>query len=217
MPVKPVKVKICGVTCEDDLRAAVAAGADAVGFVVDVPSSPRSLTFEEARRLMRLVPVFVSGVMVAVPEDTRFLIDACRYVCPDAVQVHGEAQLDVSKIRESFARLKLIRAAHAADDHALARVVEAAEPFDAVLMDTFTEGRYGGTGILHSWETSRMLRQALGSKPLILAGGLRPENVGEAVRMVQPYGVDVSSGVEALPGRKDSNKIFRFVKNAKEG
>lgn len=217
MPVKPVRVKICGITCEEDLRAAVTAGADAVGFVVNVPASTRNLTLEEARRLMRLVPVFVDGVMVTVPEDTRSLINMCEFVCPDAVQIHGEAKLDVSEVRGSFAHLKLIKAAHVEGDHGLTDIVEAAEPFDALLVDTFVEGKYGGTGVLHDWESSRLLRQALDPKPLILAGGLRPENVSEAVRVIQPYGVDVSSGVEKFPGRKDSDKIFRFIKNAKEG
>lgn len=214
---KPVRVKICGITCEEDLRAAVAAGADAVGFVVNVPASPRNLTLEEARKLMRLVPVFVDGVMVVVPESTRSLVKACKYVCPDAVQIHGNARLDVSEMRGSFAHLKLIKAAQVKDDDALTEVVEDAEPFDALLADTFMEGRYGGTGALHDWEKSRLLRQALDPKPMVLAGGLKPENVGEAVRATQPYAVDVSSGVEACPGRKDADKIFRFIKNAKGG
>jgi len=213
---RSVKVKICGITCEEDLKTAIAAGADAVGFVVDVPSSPRSLTLEEARKLMRLVPVFVDGVMVIVPESTCSLLKACEYVCPDAVQIHGDAQLDVSVIRKNLAHLKLIKATQMRDSNVLKRVVEDAEPFDALLVDTFVQDRYGGTGMLHDWKKSRLLRQALSSRPLILSGGLKPENVGDAIRVVQPYAVDVSSGVESRPGRKDADKVLRFIKNVKE-
>lgn len=210
-----VKVKICGITCVEDLRVAIDAGADAVGFVVDVPSSPRNVSLDEARRLMRLVPVFVEGVIVVVPERTPSLLKVCRYVCPDAVQIHGNAQLDVSAIREHFPHLRLIKATQTGDNIALQRVIKAAEPFDALLVDTFAEDRYGGTGVPHDWEASRILRQTLDPKPLILAGGLRPENVSDAIHAVRPYAVDVSSGVEAHPGRKDPDRVLRFVTNAK--
>ena len=88
--------------------------------------------------------------------------------------------------------------------------------FDAVLLDSFAKGRYGGTGVVHDWELSKLVKQVIHPKPLILAGGLNPENVADAVRVVQPYAVDVSSGVELQPGIKDNQKMVDFIKNAKD-
>ena len=212
---KSVKVKICGITCEEDLKTVIAAGADAVGFVVGVPSSHRSLTMENARKMMQLIPIFVDGVMVVVPESTSALLKYCEYVCPDVVQIHGDTHLDVSIIRRNFPSLKLIRAINGEGEYAPTSLIDATEPFDALLVDTFVQGRYGGTGLSHDWEKTRLLRQVLGSKPLILAGGLKPENVGEAIRVVQPYAVDVSSGVESHLGRKDADKVLSFIKKVK--
>lgn len=211
------KVKICGITCREDLTTALNAGADAVGFIVNVPSSPRNLSLKDAERLMRLVPIFVDSVMVTVPEDTRSLLEICEYVRSDVVQIHGDAQLDVSTIHEKLPRLKLIRATQAKNDSAIENVVAAVKPFDGLLVDTFLQGSYGGTGVIHDWESSKLLREALSPKPLILAGGLKPENVADAIRVVQPYAVDVSSGVESHAGRKDADKVFQFIKNAKGG
>jgi phosphoribosylanthranilate isomerase len=95
-------------------------------------------------------------------------------------------------------------------------VSRAAKLFDAVLLDSFVEGRYGGTGVVHDWELSKRVNQVIQPKPLILAGGLNPENVAEAVRTVEPYAVDVSSGVEQQPGIKSHQKIVEFIKNAKD-
>jgi phosphoribosylanthranilate isomerase len=100
--------------------------------------------------------------------------------------------------------------------HAVDEAVKAANTFDAVLVDSFVAGRFGGTGKVHDWELSKRVRQKVHPKPLILAGGLNPENVQDAVRVVKPYAVDVSSGVESQPGIKDSKKVFEFIKNAKE-
>ena len=96
------------------------------------------------------------------------------------------------------------------------KVLEVAKAFEAILMDSPIPGRYGGTGKTHDWELSRRVRDAIHPKPLILAGGLTSENVEEAIRIVKPYAVDVSSGVESHPGLKDRSKVFEFIKRAKE-
>lgn len=210
-----VKVKICGITNNEDLVTAVEAGADAVGFIVNVPSSRRNLTLGEAERLMKATPVFVKNVVVIVPKRLGELIETYERLRPDILQVHGH-NLSDSVIREKLANTCLIRGIQVKSVHAVDEAVKAANTFDAVLVDSFVAGRFGGTGKVHDWELSKRVSQKVHPKPLILAGGLNPENVQDAVRVVKPYAVDVSSGVESQPGIKDSKKVFEFIKNAKE-
>ena len=210
-----VRVKICGITRKEDLDVAAAAGADAIGFVVGVASSPRNLSLSEAERLIRQVPLFVKSVLVTVP---RSIDDFAAYkkLNPDVIQIHGDNLHAAESIRLKLPNTMLIRGvnAHVAND--LDAVSKASKLFDAVLLDSFVEGRYGGTGVVHDWELSKRVKQVIQPKPLILAGGLNPENVAEAVRTVEPYAVDVSSGVEQQPGIKSHKKIVEFIKNAKD-
>lgn len=209
-----VKVKICGITRKEDLDAAVEAGADAVGFVVGVTSSPRNLSLTEAARLIRQVPPFVASVLVTVP---RSVGDFAVYekLNPDVIQVHGEDLDTAESVRLKLPDTQLIWAVNAQLVSHLDAVSRAAKLFDAVLVDSFANGRYGGTGVVHDWELSRCVKQAVHPQPLILAGGLNPENVAEAVCTVEPYAVDVSSGVERHLGIKSHQKMVEFIKNAK--
>ncbi|MBN1245218.1 phosphoribosylanthranilate isomerase [Candidatus Bathyarchaeota archaeon] len=210
-----VRVKICGITRKEDLDVAAAAGADAVGFVVGVASSPRNLSLNEAERLIKQVPPFVKSVLVTVP---RSIDDFAAYekLNPDAIQIHGENLHAAASVRLKLPNTLLIGAVNAQLANDLDAVSRASKLFDAVLLDSFADGRYGGTGVVHDWELSKRVKQAIQPKPLILAGGLNPENVAEAVRTVDPYAVDVSSGVEQQPGIKDHQKIIEFIKNAKD-
>ena len=210
-----VKVKICGITSNEDLATAVEAGADAVGFVVNVPSSPRNLTPEKAEKIMKNTPVFVKNVVVAVPKILYELIEIYKRLRPDILQIHGH-NLPDSVIREKLANTRLIRAVQANSDGVVEDAVKAAKAFDAVLVDSFVSGKFGGTGRVHDWELSRRVKRLIHPKPLILAGGLNPENIRDAVRAVQPYAVDVSTGVESRPGVKDPKKVFSFIRSAKE-
>ena len=209
-------MKICGITREEDLAVAVAAGADAVGFVVGVPSSPRNLSIERADKLMKHIPIFVESVVVAPADGISSLVKIYESLRPDAIQIHGENSLDFSVIREKMRDVRLIKTVYVKTASAINEAVKASGYFDAVLLDSFAQGKPGGTGVVHDWELSRWIRQKIEPKPLILAGGLRPENVRDAIRFVQPYAVDVSSGVELSPGVKDPQKIFEFIKNVKE-
>lgn len=210
-----VKVKICGITSNEDLATAVEAGADAVGFVVEVPSSPRTLTPERAEKMMTNTPVFVKNVVVTVPESLNDLTEIYNRLRPDILQIHGH-NLSDSALREKFANTRLIRAVQAKSERVVEEAVKAANTFDAILVDSFVPGRFGGTGMVHDWELSRRVKRVIHPKPLILAGGLNPENVRNAVSVVKPYAVDVSTGVESQPGVKDPEKVFAFIKNAKE-
>jgi phosphoribosylanthranilate isomerase len=211
-----VRVKICGITRKEDLDAAATAGADAVGFVVGATASPRNISLEKAEKLFRQVPPFVKSVLVTVPTSIDELAETCRKLNPDAVQIHGENLRNAALIPEKLPNTPLIRAVNANSPDALEAASAASKVFDAVLLDSLANGRYGGTGIVHDWKLGKLIRHVIHPIPLILAGGLNPENVAEAVRVVQPYAVDVSSGVELQPGSKDNQKMIDFVKNAKD-
>jgi len=210
-----VRVKICGITRKEDLDAAAAAGADAVGFVVGVASSPRNLSLSDAERLIRQVPPFVKSVLVTIPRSINEF-ETYEKLNPDAIQIHGENLHAAASVRLKIPNTLLIGAVNAQRANDLDGVSRATKLFDAVLLDSFNNGRYGGTGIVHDWTLSKRVKQLIHPKPLILAGGLNPENVAEAVRTIQSYAVDVSSGVERQPGIKDHKKIFEFIKNAKD-
>lgn len=210
-----VRVKICGITRKEDLDTAAVAGADAVGFVVGVASSPRNIALEKAEKLIRQVPPFVKSVLVTVPKSIDEF-ETYEKLNPDAIQIHGENLHAAASVRLKIPNILLIGAVNANLANVLDVVSRTAKIFDAVLLDSFADGRYGGTGIVHDWELSKRVKQVIHPKPLILAGGLNPENVAEAVRTVRPYAVDVSSGVERQPGIKDYQKIMEFIKNAKD-
>ena len=213
---RKVRVKICGITREEDLAVAVAAGADAVGFLVGVPSSPRNLTLERAERLLKQVPVFVDSVVVTVPDSIDSLVKIYNRLRPTAIQIHGEKTFQASVIRSKIRDVHLIKTVYAKTGNVTAAVVEDSKAFDAILLDSFTKEQYGGTGVVHDWELSRQIKQTIEPTPLILAGGLKPENVKEAILTVQPYAVDVASGVELRPAVKDPKKVLAFIENAKE-
>ena len=197
------------------MEAAVAAGADAVGFVVGVPASTRDLSLERAARLVRQVPVFTSSVLVMVPGALDDLVEAYETIRPDILQVHGNGVPSVEEIREAIPGAALIKGIRSEPGEAL-RAAEEASGFDAVLLDTFSPGVHGGTGMTHDWRISEMIRRKLSTRRLILAGGLTPGNVQEAIRTVRPYAVDVSTGVESRPGIKDHGKITSFIENVRE-
>ena len=142
-----VRVKICGITRKEDLDAAVEAGADAVGFVVGVSSSPRNLSLKDAERLIKQVPLFVKSVLVTVP---RSIDDFAAYkkLNPDIIQTHGD-NIHAESIRLKLPNIMLIRGVNAQVANDLDAVSKASELFDAVLLDSFVEGLYGGTGVVH--------------------------------------------------------------------
>jgi len=211
-----VRVKICGLTRDEDLAVAVASGADAVGFLVGVPSSPRNLSLERAKTLLNKVPVFVDSVVVTPPKSVDWLLEVCDTLQPSAIQIHGKEHIDSSKIRQRTGNTRLIKTVYVTQDALKEDVINELKTFDAILLDSFCKGQYGGTGKVHDWNLSKQITEAVAPVPVILAGGLKPENVKEAILKVKPYAVDVASGVEASPGVKDHGKVRAFVENAKK-
>jgi phosphoribosylanthranilate isomerase len=200
-----VKVKICGITNRDDARHAAICGADALGFVF-FAKSPRCVAPEEAHSIIAELPPFVTSVGLFVnedPERIRHIADFCGL---DILQLHG----DESPEGCFFPPRRVIKALRVKDAASLAGHESYA--VSALLLDAWTAENYGGTGHRCNWE----MAAAIASKRMmLLAGGLTPENVAEAVRTVRPYAVDVSSGVESSPGCKDPQKVMDFIRNAK--
>lgn len=199
-----MRTKICGITRVEDALTAVEAGADALGFVF--APSPRRLTPAAAAGIVRELPPFVTTVGLVVDEDPRPILDHCLL---DVLQFHG------SEPPESLATcgrraIKAFRIRSAADLDRLAEYNCAS----ALLLDAFVPGIAGGTGKRFPWDLAREAKRF--GKPVIVAGGLTPENVGECIRTTQPYGVDVSSGVEAAPGIKDPKRLRAFLAAVRE-
>lgn len=209
-----VKVKICGITRVEDLYVSSSAGADFVGFIVDVPSSPRNLAIEEAGDLIKSAPSSVMKVVVTVFKSVRRLLEIYDMLKPDLMQVHA-IPLEPKQVREVAMKVPIIRAVNLSEGISLKDILLGAEVFRAVLVDSHFPGKYGGTGVTHDWSVSRRIRDLIYPKPFILAGGLRPENVCEAILSVKPFAVDVSSGVESKPGVKDKQKIISFIREVR--
>jgi len=212
-----MKVKICGIKTEHDLAVAINAGADAVGFITDVPAdSPRKITLAEASRLISKVPVFVTAVLVIMPENALEAVRMIQAARPAAVQIHNALPLsELRKIRGTG--VKLIKTIPVSQDARAATLIKQIQELsgiaDAVLLDTARDGKTGGTGIPHNWEISSKVVMNTGI-PVILAGGLKPETVMGAVKCVRPYAVDTASGVET-DGKKDEKKVMDFINNAR--
>jgi phosphoribosylanthranilate isomerase len=205
-----VRIKICGVTNPDDVRAAADAGADAIGFNF-YPQSSRFVAAEKMPELARATPPFVEPIGVFVEASADEMRSAATRFGLRAVQWHG----DRLPPEEDLSPIPLIVAARVRGPHCLAGIRQvvaqrraAGVPFAAVLIDAHVPGQFGGTGQTAPWE---LLAGFDPGVPVILAGGLTPENVTEAVRIVRPYGVDVAGGVESSPGRKDAEKLLRFI------
>jgi len=211
---RTVKVKICGITREEDLEAACKLGADMVGFIIGFTLSPRSISLERAKRLFNLIPNGVRSALVMVPKSIEEILETYSHLKPDVIQVHGEFS-DLRFLKRRLPETKIVRAVPVIGAESIKRAINEAAYFDGVLVDSHVAGKLGGTGVTHDWSISRLVRDAIYPKPLVLAGGLNPSNVAEAVKVVKPYAVDVSTGVELSPGVKDHMKIEAFIKRAK--
>lgn len=205
-----VRVKICGITSLRDAEYAVELGADALGFVF--APSVRKITPIKARRIIKSLGPFINCVGVFANEDLQAIRETGRYCGLDTVQLHGnEPPEDVESLEQDY---RVVKALRMRDKRGL-NLLNRYRP-DAFLLDTYEKGKLGGTGKAFPamWKVARMAGGD-GSVPIILAGGLNPENVREAVEAARPFAVDVSSGVELGPGRKGKQLIREFIWAAK--
>ncbi|MGX1807016.1 phosphoribosylanthranilate isomerase [Nocardia sp. NPDC055321] len=215
-----VRAKICGIRSESDLTIAVAAGADAVGFICGVTHlSEDALTSEQARALVRRTPPFVTRTLVTHLEDPAEILSLADDLGVDAVQVHGLVSDDtVRRVRAGARGRAVLRAVHVTGPEAVDTAARIAADCDGILLDSRTGDRLGGTGLVHDWSISAAIVRALAGSGcrVILAGGLDPGNLTAAIRAVRPFAVDVNTGVESPGGDKSFDACARFVSLAHE-
>jgi phosphoribosylanthranilate isomerase len=202
-----VRVKICGITRLEDAICASDAGADALGFNF-YRQSPRMIEKAAASSIINDLPPFISKVGLFVNDSPEYIRSIIKQVKLDFLQFHGDEDQEEC-LQYGIPYIKAIKMREDVD---LGAMVSIFEESAALLTDSYVPGIPGGTGKTFDW--SLLNQQVI--KPIILAGGLTPENVGEAIRRVHPYSVDVSGGVESKVGIKDKNKILKFIQNAKD-
>lgn len=202
-----VKVKICGITNLDDAMAAAAFGADALGFVF-FKKSPRYISPANAKKMIKKLSPFISTVGVFVNEDKNTIKKTVSQAGIDILQLHGDEPPAACRFPEHL----VIKAIRVKSIDNLEIISKYKDKVSAFLLDTYTPEGFGGTGQIFNWDIAA---EAKKFGRVILAGGLTPENIEKAVRLVHPYAVDVSSGVEAEKGKKDHNKMKLFIERAK--
>jgi phosphoribosylanthranilate isomerase len=216
-------VKICGMTNLEDALTAVDAGADAVGFVF-YEKSPRNISVEAAREIVEKLPESVEKVGVFVDLESERIREIVLAVGLGAVQLHGDKSMnclweDLRPSAQSVGASKLIPMMYAETLRDCGFLIneDVRDQIFAILLDSRSEVTPGGTGATFDWESTRDIVQAISLLvPVIVAGGLTPGNVREAMRLFQPFGVDVVSGLEASPGKKDPEKVRAFVKAVRD-
>ena len=199
-------VKICGITSLADAECAIEAGADALGFIF-FRKSPRCIQPDAAVTIAAKIPQSVLKVGVFVDEDLDMMQDIARQCGLDRLQLHGNESIETC----AALRTPVIKAFRIQDQSSLIPLRN--YKVAAFLLDSYVAGQLGGTGAKFNWDLA--IHAKTFGTPIILAGGLTPENVADAVAKVHPYGVDVSSGVESAPGKKDHAKVREFVRRAK--
>jgi len=205
-----MRIKICGITSPEDAALAAEAGADAIGLIFT--DSPREVTTEQARTIIGALPPWVTPVGVFVNRDPAEVVEIARNIGLGAIQFHGdELPCTVKDLVRQFKVIKAFRIGSEADLADARDYLGACRP-DGCLIDARVEGKYGGSGQTAPWHLLAGVSDEF--RPLILSGGLTLENVAEAIRVVGPWGVEASSGVESSPGKKDSQKVRDFVRNA---
>ena len=195
------RIKICGITNPEDALFAADLGVDALGFVF-YPQSPRNIEPKKARKIIQQLPPFLAKVGVFVNETAARVNEIIELTGIDVVQLHGQ---EAPEYCQRFER-KVIKAFRIAPDFDPAQIE--VYKVAAYLLDTYLTGICGGTGEVFNWEIAKRAKQY---GRIILAGGLNPENIKEAICQVEPYGVDISSGVEIRPGEKDKRKLEQLV------
>ncbi len=205
------RIKVCGIMNRSELAQATLAGADGVGFIVEIDESRHRLSAIDAADLIKQVPLFTKSVAVIAPADVEKAVQLAEKTGADVLQVHGS--LSAEEMAELKGRVYQKLVAVVAADSKLEEIENYAASANAILLDTLCNGKLGGTGAVHDWNRSAAIVSSL-KAPVILAGGLNPSNVAAAIKKVGPYAVDASSGLETV-GKKDPEKIRSFIREVR--
>ena len=213
-----MRVKICGIKRIEDAMMAVELGTDAIGLLVGQTHASNDFIDEKmAKEIVERIPPFCSSVLVTHITDIEEVIRMVKYIGVTTIQLHGDCTTnDILSIRKAMNSIKIIKSLHVINQGSIEKGKEYLALSDAILLDTvnFETNQIGGTGKTHDWNISKNLVENY-KIPVILAGGLNPENVESAISKVRPFGVDVNSGVKGINGFKDYNKLKMFIKRAK--
>jgi phosphoribosylanthranilate isomerase len=208
-------IKVCGIQTLEEATGAVKAGANTLGFLIGVPEYVEDkITPEKAKQILDSVPEGIRTVMVTHLMEVNEILKIAIYIGVSAIQVHNDLDTEgMKRLQPNIHNLELIKAIHVLDNTAVDQA-KMYEPYaDLILLDTKVKGRIGGTGQTHDWDISRRIVKEI-SIPVILAGGLNPQNVNEALSTVKPAGIDANSGLENEEGLKDFEKIRLFAREA---
>ncbi|ADL13370.1 phosphoribosylanthranilate isomerase [Acetohalobium arabaticum] len=197
------RIKVCGITNLDDARQAVRLGVDSIGFIF--ANSPRQVTAEQVHQIINKLPPFINLTGVFVDEDIEEVQKTADYCGLDTLQLHGTETPEYCKQLKAWKVIKAFRVREKLEPKRMA-----AYEIAGYLLDTYQPKRLGGTGKTFNWDLAVEAEEV---GPIILAGGLNPDNITTAVKKVEPYGVDINSGVESSPGQKDQQKLKRVVNN----
>lgn len=204
------RIKVCGITTAEDAKEAIRLGVDAIGFIF-VENSPRYISPEKAKEIVMQLPPFIHLVGVFVNCDPVEVEEIIEYCGLTHVQLHGSEDVDYClRLSQDATPCRVLKAFRVGPESTAADFLPYEQAVSGFLLDTYVEGQEGGTGRPFDWSVIEALQLKL---PLILAGGLSPENVAEAVQNVRPYAIDVNSGVEDEPGRKNPDKMRLLVES----
>ena len=211
-----VRVKICGIMTVEEALSCIRAGADAVGIIMGIRYlAEDAVDAVSARKILSRVPPFVSSVLVTHLVSSTEIMELYKKVGTTAIQIQDAISPDELKsLRKNIPHVRIIKSVHVVDRGAIDEAKFWAPLADGILLDSRTPEKIGGTGLVHDWNISRDIVGII-KKPVILAGGLTPENVIEAIDKVKPFAVDVNSGVEFRDGRKDPKRVADFINRAK--
>ncbi|MFX1519714.1 MAG: hypothetical protein ACFFCD_07330 [Promethearchaeota archaeon] len=221
-----MKVKICGIKKIQDALFTAKSGADAIGCIVNISRSPRNVSIDQAKKIFDSLPPFVSSVAVLCPKDMEEVLNCIDRLQPSAVQIHGNSLKfhEIQKLSTIMKQTKLIQSiaidintgrSNCIDSDPLRAALKLSRVVAAIHIDSSINGATGGTGRCFNWNIAKTIKDQI-NVPIILAGGLNPNNVAEGITHVKPFAVDVSSGVEERPGVKSYQKIREFIQKSKE-
>jgi phosphoribosylanthranilate isomerase len=196
------KVKICGITNEEDALKASILGANYLGFLVEIDFAEDKVTRKQAKDIIRKLPLEVEPVFVTYLKKAKPIIEIAKEIKPSIIQLHNDISLEeIGKIRIKLPKIKLTKSISVIDENSIGEAKKYEKYVDFILLDTKSGKRKGGTGKVHNWDISRKIVKSV-NKKVFLAGGLNPDNVLEAIKKVKPYAVDTNSGVKSKPRNK---------------
>jgi len=212
---KKIKIQIAGVSSLEDSIRLINLGVDGLGFTLRLPSGIHDgLTEEKAKKIIAALPPLVGTVLITYITNPIEAVDFCKYLGVNTIQLHAPVEKGVmTEMKNLLPNVKIIKSVNVVNLSAIDEVKNYADEADAIILDTYDpkSGRHGATGITHDWAISREIVEAC-PMPVILAGGLNPDNVAEAIKFVKPWGVDVHTGIENADGTPSHEKAAAFVK-----